>query len=193
LIKAGISPGAALVFLIVGPATNTATIAAVWNLLGRRTAVVYLVSLALCALAAGLTMDAFGVTIPLLHAHAGHTMGGGWFHHAAAVLLLIVLIQSYFTGRKSHNPSPAADTGWPSFRGDPVVPPKKIAFYDTKPYDRDSFDKANAQYGHEIKYFDVHLNRDTTGLAAGHSVVCAFVNDVMDNEVIGALKVSGWN
>ncbi|MGJ8654174.1 MAG: SO_0444 family Cu/Zn efflux transporter [Opitutaceae bacterium] len=45
LIAAGLSPGAALVFLIVGPATNTATVVAVWKMLGRHATLIYISSL----------------------------------------------------------------------------------------------------------------------------------------------------
>lgn len=62
-----------------------------------------------------------------------------------------------------------------------------IAFFDAKPYDRESFDKANQDHGFAIKYLAPHLNRDTVGLASGANVVCAFVNDVIDREVIEAL------
>ena len=57
LIAKGVSPGAALVFLMTGPATNAATIATVWRVLGRRTAIVYLLTVALSALAAGVLLD----------------------------------------------------------------------------------------------------------------------------------------
>ena len=53
LLEAGLSPGAALVFLIAGPATNTTTIAAVWKMLGRGATAIYLVSLLLISWLAG--------------------------------------------------------------------------------------------------------------------------------------------
>ena len=34
--------------------------------------------------------------------------------------------------------------------------PRTIAFFDTKPYDREFFDQANQKYGFNIKYFNVH-------------------------------------
>jgi copper chaperone CopZ len=57
VLNAGVSPGAALVFLMTGPATNAATITTVWKVMGRRTALIYLGSVAGCALAAGLALD----------------------------------------------------------------------------------------------------------------------------------------
>ena len=53
LLAAGLSPGAALVFLITGPATNTTTIATVWKMLGRRATAIYLASLLVISWLAG--------------------------------------------------------------------------------------------------------------------------------------------
>mgnify|MGYP005853252717 CR=1 FL=1 len=54
----GLSPGAALVFLLAGPATNAATVAVVAGMLGRRAAALYVASIALCALGLGLFVNA---------------------------------------------------------------------------------------------------------------------------------------
>ena len=58
LMAKGLSPGAALVFLLVGPATNLATMTVVGQLLGRRHLGVYLGAIVLVSLAAGLLVDA---------------------------------------------------------------------------------------------------------------------------------------
>ena len=63
----------------------------------------------------------------------------------------------------------------------------KIAFFDTKPYDKKSFDKYAEQYGIEIKYFETKLNEDTANLANGFDAVCVFVNDTVDARVIDRL------
>ncbi|MDJ0870126.1 MAG: SPFH domain-containing protein, partial [Myxococcota bacterium] len=57
LVAKGLSPGAALVFLLVGPATNAATIAVVGRLLGRRQLRIYLGSIVGVSLLAGLLLD----------------------------------------------------------------------------------------------------------------------------------------
>jgi uncharacterized protein len=57
LMAKGLEPGAALVFLLAGPATNVATIAVLRGLLGGRTLVVYLASIAGFALLAGWIID----------------------------------------------------------------------------------------------------------------------------------------
>lgn len=66
----------------------------------------------------------------------------------------------------------------------------KIAFFDTKPYDKASFDKLLTA-GIRIKYFETKLNLDTASLAAGCDAVCVFVNDAVDREVIDKLCALG--
>lgn len=60
LLAKGLSPGAALVFLMTGPATNAATMTVVGQLLGRRRLKIYLGSIAFVSLGAGLLLDAIG-------------------------------------------------------------------------------------------------------------------------------------
>ncbi len=102
---AGASPGAALAFLIAGPATNTATLAMVWKVLGRRTAVLYLLTVALSAVGCGLALDALvpaaQAAMPGLGEHGHHAEGIGWFDHLWAVVLLVVLAYSYRFGKTS--------------------------------------------------------------------------------------------
>ena len=63
----------------------------------------------------------------------------------------------------------------------------KIAFFDAKPYDKDSFEKYINNTEISIKYFDTKLNEDTVELANGYEGVCAFVNDDINKNVIDAL------
>ncbi len=67
---------------------------------------------------------------------------------------------------------------------------KKIAFYDTKPYDIEVFDTLNKNLGfnYSISYFREHLTADTAILSRGHNAVCAFVNDSVDSKVIEKLS-----
>jgi hypothetical protein len=103
LVHAGASPGAALAFLIAGPATNAATISVIWKLLGRRTALIYLVLLALSALGAGLGLDAIyartTATLPPLGGHVHEAAGAGWVAHAWTAGLLVMLGWSFWSGR----------------------------------------------------------------------------------------------
>jgi len=58
LMMAGISPGAALVFMLAGPATNVATLMVIKNELGARSLIGYLTGVIFTALATGLIFDA---------------------------------------------------------------------------------------------------------------------------------------
>jgi len=101
LIAKGVSPGAALVFLMTGPATNAATITTVWKVMGRRTALVYLLTVAATAVASGLLLDAlFGrPDIPPPGA-GGAWMLPAWAKTASAVVLLGVVVFSLITARR---------------------------------------------------------------------------------------------
>ena len=63
----------------------------------------------------------------------------------------------------------------------------KIAFFDTKPYDKPSFDRFGAENDIRFKYFETKLNEDTVDLAAGYDGVCVFVNDTVNAAVIDRL------
>ncbi len=67
----------------------------------------------------------------------------------------------------------------------------KIAFFDTKDYDREMFDKYNSEYNYEITYFKTKLNEETAVLATGFDVVCIFVNDSANKVVLEKLKSFG--
>ncbi len=91
LIAKGMSPGAAFVFLLAGPATNVATITMVLKFLGKRSALVYLSSIAVCALLFGLLLDLIygmlGVDASSIAGSAGALMPG----HARDIFALILL------------------------------------------------------------------------------------------------------
>ncbi|MDP1930900.1 MAG: 2-hydroxyacid dehydrogenase [Gammaproteobacteria bacterium] len=67
----------------------------------------------------------------------------------------------------------------------------KVAVFSTKAYDRKFLDKANETVGHELTYFEPHLNEHTATLANGFEVVCAFVNDQLGSQVLEILKAQG--
>ena len=81
--------------------------------------------------------------------------------------------------------------------------PLNIAFFDSKPYDIDSFTGANEEYGYKIKFFKERLTPDTAILAKGYDAVCAFVNDDISRETakqlhdfgirLIALRCAGYN
>ena len=67
----------------------------------------------------------------------------------------------------------------------------KIAFFDSKEYDRVSFNKENENYSYKIKFFETKLTEDSVALTKGYNVVCAFVNDTISKEVIDSLVDNG--
>lgn len=67
----------------------------------------------------------------------------------------------------------------------------KIAFYDTKPYDRIWFEPMAKEKGITIKFLETKLNKITVKLAKDCDAVCVFVNDDVNEEVIKALKDYG--
>ena len=64
LIARGLSPGAALVFLLAGPATNVATMLVVGRDLGRRALVLYLATISVASVLFGLAVDATMASLP---------------------------------------------------------------------------------------------------------------------------------
>jgi uncharacterized membrane protein YraQ (UPF0718 family) len=95
LMFAGVSPGAALAFLIAGPATNAAMLTTIWKLLGRRAAVLYLATVAIGAMVCGLTLNwlftVVDLPLPLLGSHRHETDVVGLATHLWAVALLVVV------------------------------------------------------------------------------------------------------
>lgn len=57
LVLKGLNPGAALVFLLAGPATNAAALAVISKILGRRSAVIYVAGIIICSLVMGILVD----------------------------------------------------------------------------------------------------------------------------------------
>ncbi len=66
----------------------------------------------------------------------------------------------------------------------------KIAFFSTRKYDREFFEKAN-HYGFELTFYEPRLNMDTVKLAFGFDAICVFVNDKLNSEVIQSLVQGG--
>jgi uncharacterized membrane protein YraQ (UPF0718 family) len=95
LILKGVSPGAALVFLLVGPATNITSLTVVVKILGKRATALYLSSLAVCGVFFGLLVDrvyqAFGLSPQALAGQAAEFVPD-WAQLGGAWLLLILSI-----------------------------------------------------------------------------------------------------
>lgn len=90
LMAKGLSPGAALIFLIAGPALNGASLMTLWALLGRRAAALFLAVVAIFAVGSGLALNAFWDG-----AMAGSTAAcctGGAHGNADAAIVLLALL-----------------------------------------------------------------------------------------------------
>jgi len=103
MIGMGLSPGAALVFLVTGPATNAATITTVFKTMGRRAVGIYLATLAICALSAGWLLNRI-LSSEIMVEHAEHhTMGAGRFEQICTLILIGVLISAILPRKKQHD------------------------------------------------------------------------------------------
>lgn len=67
----------------------------------------------------------------------------------------------------------------------------KIAFFNTRSYDRQFFDPANVKQNHDLLYLEPQLNSTTATLAAGCPAVCIFVNDIADAKTLEILASNG--
>ncbi len=66
-----------------------------------------------------------------------------------------------------------------------------VAFYDTKPYDKPSFEHYGNMHGLKFKYLETKLCEETAELARGCDAVCVFVNDTVNASVIDRLHALG--
>ena len=101
LIAKGLTPGAALVFLMTGPATNAASFVTIWNALGRTTAIAYLGSVALCALSGGVLLDYLAQDFPFEVMTRPAWMLPPVVKNLSAVVLLAVLAYAILTGYRT--------------------------------------------------------------------------------------------
>lgn len=102
LMMKGLAPGAALVLLMAGPATNIATMAVIGNTLGKRSLWVYLGSIIGGALFFGILINEFlprewftGALPSMMHEHEH---GTGWFKWTSSALLVILILNAFVQG-----------------------------------------------------------------------------------------------
>lgn len=79
----------------------------------------------------------------------------------------------------------------------------KITFFSTKPYDKEFFKKENEKFGFELEFYETHLGPHIANVIDNTDVVCVFVNDKVNAEVIKelatkkikviALRCAGFN
>jgi uncharacterized membrane protein YraQ (UPF0718 family) len=92
-IMKGVSPGTALVFLLVGPATNITSLSVLIGLLGKRAVAIYLASIAVVSVTCGIILDAvysiFGVSVLAAAAKHGKLLPEQLTITASIVLILL--------------------------------------------------------------------------------------------------------
>ena len=102
LMMKGLTPGAALVFLMTGPATNAASFIMIWKIMGRATAVTYLVSVAGCALLSGILLDFIISNVSIAHAAHHAWMLPPIIQYVSAIVLFIMLGIAIIQRRKAN-------------------------------------------------------------------------------------------
>lgn len=92
LIAAGISPGAGLVFLIAGPATNAAAIVTVFKIIGVKTTVIYLLTLSMTAIVSGYILNMFMDSAHVAELVHGSHDGLSFFSHFCGAVLVLLFV-----------------------------------------------------------------------------------------------------
>jgi uncharacterized membrane protein YraQ (UPF0718 family) len=104
LILKGVSPGAALVFLLVGPATNVTSLSVLFGLLGKRATAIYLITLSIFAVLSGLAVDmiytSLGVSASVIAGQAGEVIPY-WLQFAGALVVILLSINPLYLFLKS--------------------------------------------------------------------------------------------
>ncbi len=110
LLMKGLSPGAMLVFLMAGPATNAATMAVIGNNLGKKTLAVYLTTLIVGSMAFGLFIDYllpgswFNPLMQMGHEHQ-HELLPSWLSNVSSLVLAGFIVYSFVIKIKNKNQS----------------------------------------------------------------------------------------
>lgn len=108
LILKGISPGAALVFLLAGPATNITSLTVLYGILGKKTTAIYLSAIAIMAVVAGLALDQvyalLGVSAQAVVGQAAELVPR-WAKIAGALALLSLSAKPVYRAVRSRIPT----------------------------------------------------------------------------------------
>ena len=108
LMLKGLTPGAALVLLMAGPASNAASILVVGKVLGKRSMLIYLIAIITGAVFFGFGIDYLlpreWFTAPVAQYEACHEEGIGLFSYICTGLLLVLLLRAlFFAGHHHHH------------------------------------------------------------------------------------------
>ena len=113
-ILKGVSPGAALVFLLVGPATNVTSLSVLFGLLGKRSTALYLISISVVAVIAGLFVDlvyaSLGISAIAIVGQVADVIPK-WLMMATTLLLLVLSMKPIFIIIKSWFNNSTGDCG----------------------------------------------------------------------------------
>jgi len=102
LVAAGLSPGAALVMLLSGPATNVATMSWLIKDLGIRALIIYLATIAAVALLAGILFDAFFIRfVHIASMNMDHDMVGTHFGYKQVSAIIFTLLMAWALGMRT--------------------------------------------------------------------------------------------
>lgn len=114
LMLKGLSPGAAFVLLMAGPAANFASIIIVGKSLGKKAAAIYLGTIIVGSIAVGMCIDYMmpreWFTMPMITPEAHCCLHVGWFPGVCSALLVILLINALIK-RYTSNKSEQMETG----------------------------------------------------------------------------------
>ena len=100
LILKGLTPGAAVVFLMTGPATNAASFVTIWKTLGSRTAITYILTVAGCALLSGILLDYIAAGVDFEVATRPAMMLPPVIKYASAIVLITILAAGAISKKK---------------------------------------------------------------------------------------------
>ncbi len=116
LVLAGLSPGAALVLLLSGPATNVATMSWLIKDLGVKALVIYLGTIAVIALGAGIIFDMFFLSLmpPLAEMAALHEHGVPLLSVKGIAAAIFILLMAWALGLKARQWLESRSTGKPT-------------------------------------------------------------------------------
>lgn len=105
LMLKGLSPGAALVLLMAGPAVNMASVLVISKVMGKKTMALYLFSIIAGAMAFGLGIDYLlpreWFIEPLRLIHACGEGGVPYFNIGCSIVLMLLLLNAFVLRRKN--------------------------------------------------------------------------------------------
>ncbi|MGB3612480.1 MAG: 2-hydroxyacid dehydrogenase, partial [Elainellaceae cyanobacterium] len=67
----------------------------------------------------------------------------------------------------------------------------KVAVFNSKPFDRQFLEQANANFGHDLSFFEARFTAKTAPLAAAFEAICVFVSDQVNKDALTILNEQG--